>query len=157
MKIIPFVSVLEFFFEKDSDKLIILNRTTLPYSKKFLAKIRSAYFPNTDSFPSRFSVKDRSTFLILNLDGSIFSFPLSEIYIHKEGVVGFTTSYDYKLHVYLSHQTVYYFGVRTGEMRIGPLTVGIILISEGEKKEELINTGIGMLSLYSPDDYDTLM
>jgi len=158
MKIIPFVvDCLKFFFEKNSTELVILNRFALPRSKKFLAKIYALYpHPKTKFLPSRFSIRNKNITLLLNLNNSMISFPLKEIRVFKNEV-DFITSYDFKLHVYLSILTSYYLEGLRGELRICPTTVGAILVSEGEKKEELIDTGIGMLSLYSPDDYDTLM
>ena len=159
MKLIPFVSdSLKFFFEKDSTKLVILNRLTLPRSEKFLAKIYTLYSsPKTKSLPSRFNIRNENILLLLNLEKEIVSLNLQEIRVHVNKEIEFVTSYDYKLYVYLSCLTNYYLGGMKGEMRISPLTVGVILVSDGEKKEELIETGVGMLSLLSPADYDYLM
>jgi len=158
MKIIPFVvDCLKFFFEKNSTKLVILNRLTLPRSEKFLTKIYALYpLPKTKFSPSRFSIRNEDITLLLNLNNSIISIPLKEIRVYKNEV-DFIASYDYKLRAYLFMLTDYYLKGLKGELRICPPTAGVILVSEGEKRKELINTGIGMLSLYSPDDYDTLM
>ena len=149
---------LKFFFEKDSTKLVIFNRSVLPRSERFLTKIYSSYSPlKTKDLPSRFSIRNKETVLLLNLENSIFRFYLEEIKVFKNREIDFITSYDKKLYTNLFMLTEHYIKGSLGELRVSPIATGILLVFENEKKEDLIEMGVGMLNVLSPKDMSDLM
>jgi len=149
---------LKFFFEKDSAKLVIFNRSVLPRSEKFLTKIYSLYPPpKTKYLPSRFSMRNKETVLLLNLENSIFRFYLEEIKVVKNWSIDFITSYNKKLYFNLTDLTDYYLSWNDGEVRISPFSTGALLVFENEEKEDLIDISIGMLNVLSPKDISDLM
>jgi len=158
MKSILFASSLKFFFEKGSTKLVISNSSILPRSKKFLSNIRSINrYLKLSSLPPRFDIRNGDILLILNLEGSIVSFPIEEIHVFKDRQIDFITSYDYKLYKSLFDLTEHFLRRSNGELRMSPIATGAVLAFDNEEKQEFINMTIGMLSLLSPENIEDIM
>ena len=159
MRIIPFFTrSLNFYFKKNTPDLQIYDRMTLPYSRRFLSKIyyyRRKLFLGDYTLPPMFSVDDKRTVLILNKDYSIVSFPVSKIDVESKKEIVLYTTYNNKIYNYIiniTNNNVLIRGER-GELRVSPsLTGAIIFLENEENEEEAIEVGIGMLSIYSPDE-----
>ena len=159
MRIIPFFTrSLNFYFKKNTPDLQIYDRMTLPYSRRFLSKIyyyRRKLFLGNYTLPPVFSVDDKKTVLILNKDYSIVSFLVSKIDVESKKEIVLYTTYNNNIYNYIiniTNNNVLIRGER-GELRVSPsLTGAIIFLENEENEEEAIEVGIGMLSIYSPDE-----
>jgi len=153
---------LEFFFERRTSALEIIDNYYLPFSKKFLYSVyHHRVLEPPKSIPRVFRREYNSermkVTLILNLDGSFFFLPIQKIHaIHdeKENVFSFIVRImsDKRTWNKLKRVTEDLLMFREGPLRIARSGKGAIVFSRTEEDDkEDLETIVGLLIMLTPE------
>jgi len=154
---------LEFFFERRTSALEIIDNFFLPFSKKFLYSIyhhrRALKAPESIPrvFYREYNPERMKVTLILNLNGSFFFLPVQKIHaIHdeKENVFSFIVRImsDKRTWNKLKRVTEDLLMFREGPLRIARSGKGAIVFSRAkEDDKEDLETIVGLLTMLTPE------
>jgi len=144
-----FAKELKFYFGENS-KLLVYDSNFLPYSWKFLSRIRKEIPFST----SVIGYPPEESMLLLNKQDNIVILPITKVFASYRQDVEFFSFYNNKIRndiLELANNNLLIKGGNL-EIRVCPAVKGAMVLCNKEDRSEALEIAIGMLNLYSPEE-----